>query len=1622
MPAIQVARTDTFEQQRQKINQIGNQIFNVTAGGSDLSTGNLKLGNGTRTSPSLSFISQESLGFYKSAQSSIGVVSGGKIISDFTASGNYSYQDLILQKKVLTNSGSSILTSGTNYDDGLYNGVSLLGGTGDGATVNLTVDVFSGSLTNVGKNYKPGTYLNKYLTGGSGIDSLVNFIVEGIVGITQNAGTGYIPGTYQDVALTGGSGTGAKATVVIGGDIVYNSTIAGGSGYTDGTYNNIQLLNTPTQTFVVTSITNPGTPPPGEVYRIDGVTQPVLTLIKGNTYRFDLSNATMTGHPFIFDALSGFLNITDYQTISKGIPGTAGAFVDLIIKPTAATETIKYDCANHPGMGANINIVSGTAGYYGTGLSANITVSSGTVSSVSVIISGEGYISGQILSADNSSIGGGTSFTYTIDSISYTGIVTNLTVTNIGQNYERDDIISFNNSSVGGVGSGFLYEITTDPGIIKNLQFTNKGKNNVIGNILTLYGAKTNVSTTLDSISNVITVSNSSGINIGDSVTQTSGTGTLGSNRIVTSINTLQDQITLSSAPTSSGSAVLTFTPEYGTPTTNVAYTISNIGPIVGFSINNPGNGYSDQDVLTVSPYELTQPILYSVLVRPVQTLTLNGSLPANTFAVGDFIKESDGGVSIANIDSSTSVPAASGQTYTNISATGGTGSGVLFTVSRDSGGSVSSVTVTSPGTGYAASNILTIPGASVGGSTPTDNIVLSVFSVTTTTPLEVYKIYSSNNIITSIICEASNPVLVDGLTIKKVGSSTPYTINTASASQNRFFLSTGGGSFQIHPDIIFYSGNTYRFDISNSSVSSHPFKFSKFRDGKWSPSLIENLSTTLSATSKNIVVPSATGILVGMKVTVNSGSAGVLAADTLVESINGTTITLSKFPTLSGAATVTFSGVPYTDGVTVSSSFIEIQITDNTPSPLYYYCDDHPNMSGLDNQEGQITIDLNNPKIFGSGFSLLVASVTNIDIVSADIISGNLSATKFIGTDADLGDLTVTDTITSQNLEVINSTITNISAPSVLTINSQTSIAENLTIGACSIQSLTGNITTNGIIRTNNSLNVSNNLIITGYIIESLGTSNIEFRPASGKIVKIDSTTSLNIPSGTTLERPTASQAENGSIRFNTDSSQYEGYNQSTQSWSSLGGVRDIDGNTYILAELTAGANDNTLWFYNDNQNTLNLTTNSLDFRSTKNISSSRLGLPSYTTWASNTPVSLNSYVRYRNNLYKVTAAGTTAPSGSEPSHTSGATNNGTAELTWYSLAVSPLEFTGIEEIRLGPDKDIPLIINAEVKIFNNTISTLVDDLVIYPNPGKRVVVDATTHFRIPVGNSNQRSTATALAGSIRYNTTISQFEGYSGTNWSSLGGVRDVDGNTYIIPETTPGANENILYFYNDNLNTLKLTKTALDFTNIDTITTSGLANLALDTPLVTLNLEDTTIDNRDSTRTFISTSKQYLDLGLSSGLVVDPVLRLDDQGDVYLNTTFGSGTFTGVKVLDAQLKEFELADYAIRTSSFDLVKGTINSNAIILYDRNIAKGSQVTVICKSSTGKKSIATFNVIDNGTDIFYSEFGGLNSVSDIFSSTFDMTPAGETRITVTLTSLIANAETVQFTVTTQVYK
>lgn len=167
MPAIQVARTDTFELQRQKINQIGDQIFSISQGGSDLSTGNLKLGDGTRSAPSLGFVNDVKLGMYRPSLGVLGFVAAEKNILDLSIEGGKWYNNYKLVKKVLTSSQITIAAPGQNYDAGSYSDITLTGGSGQFATGDITVTGAEGTITNGGSGYEPGQYNGVSLTGGT---------------------------------------------------------------------------------------------------------------------------------------------------------------------------------------------------------------------------------------------------------------------------------------------------------------------------------------------------------------------------------------------------------------------------------------------------------------------------------------------------------------------------------------------------------------------------------------------------------------------------------------------------------------------------------------------------------------------------------------------------------------------------------------------------------------------------------------------------------------------------------------------------------------------------------------------------------------------------------------------------------------------------------------------------------------------------------------------------------------------------------------------------------------------------------------------------------------------------------------------------------------------------------------------------------------------------------------------------------------------------------------------------------------------------------------------------------------------------------------------------------------
>ena len=103
--------------------------------------------------------------------------------------------------------------------------------------------------------------------------------------------------------------------------------------------------------------------------------------------------------------------------------------------------------------------------------------------------------------------------------------------------------------------------------------------------------------------------------------------------------------------------------------------------------------------------------------------------------------------------------------------------------------------------------------------------------------------------------------------------------------------------------------------------------------------------------------------------------------------------------------------------------------------------------------------------------------------------------------------------------------------------------------------------------------------------------------------------------------------------------------------------------------------------------------------------------------------------------------------------------------------------------------------IVIDNLEFANNTISNASGDIVLDPS-SEIVTVTGTGSLVLPKGTTAQRP-ASPETGMIRYNTEAGVFEAYDGV-WTNLGGVYDVDRDTYITPELTPGANDNVLRFY--------------------------------------------------------------------------------------------------------------------------------------------------------------------------------------------------------------------------------
>jgi hypothetical protein len=188
-------------------------------------------------------------------------------------------------------------------------------------------------------------------------------------------------------------------------------------------------------------------------------------------------------------------------------------------------------------------------------------------------------------------------------------------------------------------------------------------------------------------------------------------------------------------------------------------------------------------------------------------------------------------------------------------------------------------------------------------------------------------------------------------------------------------------------------------------------------------------------------------------------------------------------------------------------------------------------------------------------------------------------------------------------------------------------------------------------------------------------------------------------------------------------------------------------------------------------------------------------------------------------------------------------------------------------------------------LSIDNFTISS--DNDIILQPLSDYVKIDSTGALKVPVGDEASRPSAET--GLIRFNTDRAVFEGYNGTGWIQLNGVYDLDLDTKVTAELTPGANDNIIRFDiagttivtidNTKLTAPRITvdEIEIDTNVITTITTNEDLNLqAQGTGSVVLEnfaFNNNTITNivNDSITEFTSSGNGYFKINGTNGFVI-------------------------------------------------------------------------------------------------------------------------------------------------------
>ena len=381
-------------------------------------------------------------------------------------------------------SRSQTVTSTTLSGLGIFRNTALTGGSGSGATANVTITggvVSNVTLVNAGVNYGVGDNLTASFAG----------VTNGIgSGTALVGGTLYTNGSFASVPLTGGTGAGAVGTITVSGNTVVGIVLTSpGTGYTigdtltcaasyigngvngapittaganypDGTYSNVPLtggsgkLATANITVTVGAVTAFTINSRGVGYTIGDTLSFAASSIGGNTNGIGS-----------FGAITAGSNYTN--GVWTNVPLTGGAGTGATAQITVAGNVVTAITITNKGNNyAVANSMSCLAQYIGNGINTIGAISAGSgytgngIATLGTIVPGNTYTNGTYSGVAVTSLtGSGVGATANVTVAG--GAVTTVTIVNKGYGYAVADSLSVAASLIGGTGTGFSVPVAT---------------------------------------------------------------------------------------------------------------------------------------------------------------------------------------------------------------------------------------------------------------------------------------------------------------------------------------------------------------------------------------------------------------------------------------------------------------------------------------------------------------------------------------------------------------------------------------------------------------------------------------------------------------------------------------------------------------------------------------------------------------------------------------------------------------------------------------------------------------------------------------------------------------------------------------------------------------------------------------------------------------------------------------------------------------------------------------------------------------------------------------------------------------------------------------------------------